>query len=234
MPASVAGSSEPVVRPSAASDMPGASSRISSGASEPPSSAGTMPSCAPAAHSPFARASWSPGVVPPRCSLGLTGPCCRSSPAIDPPGVRTFRTEHGYPLFAWRSGCRGAVRAAPVFRRSVRHHAAPMSAIADATAATFDAEALSARSPVVLVDFWAPWCAPCRALTPALEQLAAERDDLKLVRVNTDEEQALAARYGVTGLPTVMILRDGEPVGTITQAAPKRRLAAQIDAVLAA
>jgi len=109
-----------------------------------------------------------------------------------------------------------------------------MPAIADATTATFDAEALAAPAPVVLVDFWAPWCAPCRALTPALEQLATERDDLKLVRVNTDEEQAIAARYGVTGLPTVMILRDGEPVGTITQAAPKRRLAAQIDAVLAA
>ena len=109
-----------------------------------------------------------------------------------------------------------------------------MPAIADATTATFDAEALDAAARVVLVDFWAPWCAPCRALTPALEQLAAERDDLKLVRVNTDEEQAIAARYGVTGLPTVMILRDGAPVGAITQAAPKRRLAAHIDAVMAA
>jgi thioredoxin 1 len=109
-----------------------------------------------------------------------------------------------------------------------------MPAIADATAATLDAEALAAGAPVVLVDFWASWCAPCRALTPALEQLAAGRDDLKLVRVNTDEEQAIAARYGVTGLPTVVILRDGEPVGAITQAAPKRRLAAHIDAVLAA
>src|SRR3954467_11712987 len=109
-----------------------------------------------------------------------------------------------------------------------------MDTATDATTATFAAEALAAAEPVVLVDFWAPWCAPCRALTPALEQLAAERDDVKLVRVNTDEEQVLAAPYGGTGLPTVMTLRDGEPVGTITQAAPKRRLAAQIDAVLAA
>ena len=89
-------------------------------------------------------------------------------------------------------------------------------------------------APIVLVDFWAPWCAPCRALTPALEELAAERSDLALVKVNTDEDSATPARYGVTGLPTVVILRGGTPVGTITQAAPKRRLAAQIDAALAA
>jgi hypothetical protein len=67
-----------------------------------------------------------------------------------------------------------------------------------------------------------------------IEALAAERADLKLVKVNTDEEQPLAAHYGVMGLPTVLILREGRPVGTITQAAPKRRLAAQIDAALAA
>src|SRR3954451_9423763 len=102
------------------------------------------------------------------------------------------------------------------------------------TAATFSAEALASDAPVVLVDFWAPWCAPCRALTPALEALAAERDDLKLVKVNTDEEQPLAAHYGVMGLPTVLILREGRPVGTITQAAPKRRLAAEVDAGVAA
>jgi thioredoxin 1 len=109
---------------------------------------------------------------------------------------------------------------------------AAMETIADATTATFETEALRSDTPVVLVDFWAPWCAPCRALTPALEALATERDDLKLVKVNTDEEQTLAASYGVMGLPTVVILRGGRPVGTITQAAPKRRLAAQIDAAI--
>jgi thioredoxin 1 len=109
---------------------------------------------------------------------------------------------------------------------------AAMETTADATTATFAAEALQSEAPIVLVDFWAPWCAPCRALTPALEALAAEREDLKLVKVNTDEEQSLAASYGVMGLPTVVILRDGRPVGTITQAAPKRRLAAQIDAAI--
>jgi thioredoxin len=109
-----------------------------------------------------------------------------------------------------------------------------MPTATDATTATFATEALGGAEPVVLVDFWAPWCAPCRALAPALESLAEERADLKLVKVNTDEEQSLAAQYGVMGLPTVVILREGRPVGTITQAAPKRRLAAQIDAALAA
>ena len=108
-----------------------------------------------------------------------------------------------------------------------------METITDATTATFTAEALESEASVVLVDFWAPWCAPCRVLTPALVALAEERGDLKLVKVNTDEDQALAAQYGVMGLPTVVILRDGRPVGTITQAAPKRRLAAQIDAAIA-
>jgi len=108
-----------------------------------------------------------------------------------------------------------------------------METITDATTATFTTEALESEAPVVSVRFWAPWCAPCRALTPPLEALAEERDDLKLVKVNTDEDQALAAQYGVMGLPTVVILRDGRPVGTITQAAPKRRLAAQIDAAIA-
>ena len=108
-----------------------------------------------------------------------------------------------------------------------------METITDATTATFATDALDTEAPVVLVDFWAPWCAPCRALTPALEALAGERDDMKLVKVNTDEDQSLAARYGVMGLPTVVILHDGRQVGTITQAAPKRRLAAQIDAAIA-
>ena len=108
-----------------------------------------------------------------------------------------------------------------------------METIADATTATSTAEALQTEAAVVLVDFWAPWCAPCRALTPALEALTGERDDMKLVKVNTDEDQSLAASYGVMGLPTVVILHDGRQVGTITQAAPKRRLAAQIDAAIA-
>src|SRR4051812_50099430 len=100
----------------------------------------------------------------------------------------------------------------------------PMPPATDATTATFATAALAAAEPVVLVDFWAPWCAPCRALTPALEALAAERDDLKLVKVNTDEEQTLAAQYGVAGRPAGVILRGGRPGGAINPAAPKSRV----------
>ena len=108
-----------------------------------------------------------------------------------------------------------------------------MPTVTDATTATFATEALAAPEGPSCSRSGPPVRPVPRAHT-ALEALAAERDDLKLVKVDTDEEQSLAAQYGVTGLPTVVILRAGRPVGTINQAAPKRRLAAQIDAALAA
>src|SRR5712691_10230356 len=89
------------------------------------------------------------------------------------------------------------------------------------TEQSFEQEVLQSDTPV-LVDFWAEWCGPCHAVSPILDRIVAERNgDLKLVKVNIDEEQGLAARYGVQSIPTMILFKGGEPAAAAIGAQPK-------------
>src|SRR5919197_297996 len=94
----------------------------------------------------------------------------------------------------------------------------------DVTEATFDEEVLQSEKPVI-VDFWAEWCGPCHAVAPVLDKIAEERaEELRLVKVNIDEEQGLAMRYGIQSIPTIVLFRDGEPAAAAIGAQPKGAL----------
>jgi thioredoxin 2 len=100
--------------------------------------------------------------------------------------------------------------------------------LVDATAESF-ADETGASVPVV-VDLWAPWCAPCRVMAPTLEQLARDRAGrLKVVKVDVDEAPAIARRYRVQGIPQLVLLRDGDELARLTGAAPAPRLRAWLD-----
>src|SRR6202047_2663069 len=101
------------------------------------------------------------------------------------------------------------------------------------TDTNFDAEVLEADGPV-LVDFWAPWCGPCRVVAPVLEEIAAERPELSVAKLNIDENQQTAANFQVLSIPTLILFKGGEAVKTVIGAYPKKRLQEELEPALTA
>jgi thioredoxin 1 len=103
-----------------------------------------------------------------------------------------------------------------------------MSSAAPVTDASFEQDVLKSDVPV-LVDFWAPWCGPCRMVAPIVDEIAKDFEGkLKVVKLNTDENPNIASQYGIRSIPTLMIFKDGEKVDTVVGAVPKTTLSSTI------
>ena len=130
-----------------------------------------------------------------------------------------------------RRACRVVVailsEASPAAERTNR-----MADIKHVTDGDFQAEVLESEQPV-LVDFWAPWCGPCRVVAPVLEEIADERENLRIVKVNIDENQQTAVNYQILAIPTMVLFRNGQEAKRIQGAMPKKRLEAELEPALA-
>ena len=93
--------------------------------------------------------------------------------------------------------------------------------------ANFLSEVIHSDKPV-LMDFWAPWCGPCRMVVPLVEEIAKERSDIKVVKINVDEEQDLAMQFGVMSIPTLVVMKNGKIVNQVTGARPKAQILAML------
>ena len=108
-----------------------------------------------------------------------------------------------------------------------------MADITELSSSNFEQEVLQSGQPV-LVDFWAPWCGPCRMIGPVVEELAGENaDSLKVAKINIDDAQDIAATYGVSSIPTLMIFKDGDVIDRFVGVQPKSRLQEAVDQALA-
>lgn len=100
-------------------------------------------------------------------------------------------------------------------------------ALMNISKSNFQEEVMNSPVPV-LVDFWAPWCGPCRMVGPILEEIAAEREDIKVCKINVDEEMELAGQYGVVSIPTLLVMKNGEVTNKAVGAKPKAQILAML------
>jgi len=91
----------------------------------------------------------------------------------------------------------------------------------------FQEEVIRSEKPVLL-DFWAPWCGPCRMVSPILEEIAAERPDIKVGKINVDEQPALASQFGVMSIPMLVVMKDGQNIKQMVGARPKSQILAML------
>lgn len=102
-------------------------------------------------------------------------------------------------------------------------------AVTTLTQANFDEEVMNCDKPV-LIDFWATWCGPCRMFSPVIDEVAEENDSIKVCKVNVDDESALATKFGIVSIPTIVLIKNGEVVKRSTGAMPKSGLLEWIEA----
>lgn len=107
-----------------------------------------------------------------------------------------------------------------------------MKEIIHSSTENFKNDVITEKEKAVLVDFWAPWCNPCKMIAPILDELNETRDDIKIVKIDVDENKEIAAKYGVRGIPTLMMIQDGEVIGSKTGAITKSNLTNWIDGLL--
>lgn len=104
-----------------------------------------------------------------------------------------------------------------------------IATITEVTAATFDAEVVAASAAVpVVVDFWAPWCAPCRRISPILEEMSDNREDVRFVKMNVDDNPSTAMNYSVSSIPTIIRFEGGQETQKAVGALPKNQLSSQL------